>query len=223
MHIIIAGCGRVGSQLAATLDRQGHDVVIIDKNPNAFRRLADTFGGEALPGIVFDRHTLEKARIKQASAFIAVTSGDNSNIVSARTAKERFGVTTVVARIYDPDRAVIYERHGITTVATARWTTESILRVVLPVSEAAQGSLGPGEGDVVLIDFEVPDGAHHVPAATVHWPGESVLAAVSRGGQTTVPGSGVLLESGDVLHLAVQRTALESVRQRLAEIGAVKA
>ncbi|MGH8884761.1 MAG: potassium channel family protein [Egibacteraceae bacterium] len=219
MHVIIAGCGRVGSQLATALDADGHSVAIIDKNPLAFRWLEDDFGGETLEGVVFDRQTLEKAGIKRAQAFLAVTSGDNSNIVSARTAKERYGVGHVVARIYDPIRAAIYERHGITTIASARWTAETILRAVLPQGECVQGALGPGEGDVVLLDVEVPRLERPLGAASLNRPGEAVLAAVTRGGQTRVPGLGMLLQSGDRVHLAVQREALDKVRARVRSLG----
>jgi trk/ktr system potassium uptake protein len=219
LHVIIAGSGRVGSQLATALDAGGHSVVIIDKNRLAFRWLAEDFGGQALEGIAFDRQTLEKAGIKHAQAFIAVTSGDNSNIVSARTAKDRYGVAQVVARIFDPIRAEIYERHGITTIASTRWTAEAILRVVLPRNESIQGMLGPGGGDVVLLDIEVPQFKHPLEAVSLNQPGEAVLAAFSRGGQTRVPGTRTLLQPGDRLHLAVQRDALDKVRARVRSLG----
>src|SRR5688500_7375526 len=160
VHVIIAGCGRVGSQLALSLAHEGHDVVVIDKNPMAFRRLGEHFPGRALNGVVFDRPTLEEAGIKKAQAFIAVTSGDNSNIVSARTAKERYGVARVVARIYDPDRATIYERVGITTIASARWTAEAAMRHVVPSGDRIEGSIGAGGGDVVMMTVTVPESVH---------------------------------------------------------------
>lgn len=219
MHVVIAGCGRVGSQLATALDADGHSVAIIDKNGLAFRYLEDDFGGQALEGVVFDRHTLEKAGIKRAQAFLAVTSGDNSNIVSARTAKERYGVPIVVARIFDPIRAAIYERHGITTIASTRWTAEAILRAVLPQGESIQGGLGPGAGDVILLDIEVPRLDRPLEAASLNRPGEAVLAAFSRGGQTRVPCSGALLQPGDRLHLVVQRDAHEKIRAYLRSLG----
>jgi trk system potassium uptake protein TrkA len=219
VHVVIAGCGRVGSQLATALDADGHSVAIIDKRKLAFRRLDEDFGGKTFEGFAFDRETLEEAGIKQAQAFIAVTSGDNSNIVSARTAKERYGVEGVVARIYDPIRANIYERHGITTIASARWTAEAILREVLPRGECVQGSLGPGEGDVVLLDAQVPDVDDPVEAERLNVPGEAVLAAFSRGGQTRVPDDKTLLQGGDRLHLAVQRDALDKVRERIGRLG----
>ena len=219
VHVVIGGCGRVGSQLALELDGRGHDVVVVDKDPLSFRRLGDGFGGRKLQGIVFDRATLEDAGIKQASAYVAVTSGDNSNIVSARTARERFGVEHVVARIYDPDRAVIYERVGITTIASSRWTAETVLQALLPQPERISGTLGPGDGDVVLLSLEVPDHAHGHPASALHRPGHFVVAAVTRGGSTRVPVEGLLLEGGDRVHLAVQRPAVDLARGAVAALG----
>ncbi|MDP9405414.1 MAG: TrkA family potassium uptake protein [Actinomycetota bacterium] len=215
MHVIIAGCGRVGAQLATELTGDGNDVVVIDKNPQAFRRLGEDFSGRTLTGIVFDRETLEEAGVKRAQAFVAVTSGDNSNVVSARTAKDRYGVERVVARIYDPQRAVIYERLGITTIASARWTAEAAMRALLPEGERIEGSIGPGGGDVVLLTMTVPDAVHGGDAAVLTQPGRSVLVAITREGSTHLPVANALLEGGDQLHLAVQRDAVDAVRARL--------
>ena len=168
MHVVIAGCGRVGSALARALSDGGQHVVVIDKNQRAFRRLGDDFTGKTLTGIVFDRDILEAAGIRRAQAFVAVTSGDNSNVVSARTVKDRFGVERVVARIYDPERARIYERLGLPTIASARWATESILRSLLPEGDRIEGSVDPGgSGDVVMITLTVPQHVHGIPAAKV--------------------------------------------------------
>jgi trk system potassium uptake protein len=220
VHVVIAGCGRVGSQLARDLGGSGHDVVVIDKDRSAFRRLGDEFPGRKLPGIVFDRATLEEAGITRAQAFVAVTSGDNSNIVSARAAKEHYGVARVVARIYDPVRARIFERLGITTVATAQWTAEEITRNLLPAAERVAVALGPGGGEVVVVSIPLPFGARAVPHDAVTIPGRAVIAAVTREGRTNVPVAGGLLEGEDRVHLAVQREALDELRARIAELGA---
>ncbi|MGH3344117.1 MAG: potassium channel family protein, partial [Carbonactinosporaceae bacterium] len=124
MHIVIMGCGRVGSTLAHILEDQGHSVAVIDKEPAAFRRLGSHFDGRRVTGMGFDRDTLREAGIEQAAALASVSSGDNSNILAARVARETFGVENVVARIYDPRRAEVYQRLGIPTVATVRWTAD---------------------------------------------------------------------------------------------------
>jgi trk system potassium uptake protein len=218
--VLIAGCGRVGSTLAVTLSRDDHEVVVIDKNPASFRRLGDDFKGTAMAGIVFDRESLEAAGIRRAQVFVAVTSGDNSNIVAARTARERFGVERVVARIYDPARAEIFERMGVSVVASARWTVETIIRTLNPGEERIEGTIGPGVGDVLMLTMRVPSSCRGVEAEALMRPGESVLTAVTRAGNTRVPGRGGLLEAGDLVHLAVERSALDSVRRAVGLLGA---
>jgi trk system potassium uptake protein TrkA len=132
MYVVIMGCGRVGASLAAGLERLGHEVAVIDKDPQAFRRLGPDFHGRQVVGFGFHREVLAEAGIEKADAFAAVSSGDNSNILSARVARETFGVERVVARIYDAKRAAVYERLGIPTVATVPWTTDRFMRMVLP-------------------------------------------------------------------------------------------
>jgi len=132
VHVVVVGCGRVGSELAGTLEKSGHTVAVIDKNANAFRRLPAGYAGQRVVGFGFDRDNLEEAGIDRAGALAAVTNGDNSNIVCARIAKEHYGRRTVAARIYDPRRAQIYERLGIPTVATVAWTTDQVLARVMP-------------------------------------------------------------------------------------------
>lgn len=223
MHVVIAGCGRVGSLLAQSLGVSGHEVVVIDKDRKAFRRLGDDFTGRALTGIVFDRHVLEEAGIRNAQAFVAVTSGDNSNIVAARTAREHYEVERVVARIYDPVRARIFERLGITTVATAQWTAEEITRDLLPAEERVAAALGPGAGEVLILTLPMPAGAHGIPSDAVTLPGRAVLAGVTREGRTNVAVAGGLLEAGDRVHLAVQRDAVDDVRALVAGTGRERA
>ena len=137
VHIVIMGCGRVGSALAQTLEEQGHTVAVIDQDPTAFRRLGSGFAGRRVTGVGFDQDTLREAGIEEAGAFAAVSSGDNSNIIAARVAREMFGVENVAARIYDPRRAEVYQRLGIPTVATVRWTADQMLRRLLPVRRRA--------------------------------------------------------------------------------------
>src|SRR5919112_3278373 len=179
------GCGRVGSTLAHILEDQGHDVSIVDRNAEAFRRLGSQFQGKRVTGIGFDRDTLREAGIEHAEAFAAVSSGDNSNILAARVARETFGVDNVVARIYDPGRAEIYQRLGIPTVATVRWTADQMIRRLLP-SGAAPLFRDPS-GRVVLAEIPVHKGwvGHRVDqlgtAAHVR------IAYVTRLGEALVP------------------------------------
>lgn len=219
MLVVIGGCGRVGSQLAGVLAGQGHDVAVIDKKESAFRRLGEDFPGVTVQGFCFDRAALEEAGIRRAQAFVAVTSGDNSNVVSARAARDHYGVGTVVARIYDPERAPIYERLGIHTIASARWTAEQVLRALLPEGDRVDDvEVGPGPGQVVMLTLTIPSGVHGLDADELHLPGEAVLAAVTREHATRVPPAGALLEAGDQVHLAVDRASVERVRERVARL-----
>src|SRR5687768_9459886 len=147
------GCGRVGSTIAHTLEDAGHSVAIIDRDAGAFRRLRSTFAGKRIEGFGFDRDVLIDAGIEEAGAFAAVSNGDNSNIVSARVARETFGVEHVVARIYDPRRAEVYERLGIPTVATVRWTADQMLRSILPVGVRTQWT--DPTGNIALAEVAV--------------------------------------------------------------------
>ncbi len=173
VHIVVMGCGRVGSSLARNLERAGHSVAIIDQNPAAFRRLGPEFAGDQVTGVGFVRETLHRAGIDRAGAFAAVSSGDNSNIISARVARETFGVAHVVARIYDPKRAEVYERLGIPTVATVPWTVNRLLSVLL--------------GDKHVEDWRDPSGAVSLVQVPLHegWIGQKVRRA---GGGDRRPG-----------------------------------
>src|SRR3954470_17025230 len=158
------GCGRVGSSLALSLESKGHEVAVIDQEGSAFRRLGSGFEGRRVQGVGFDRDTLREAGIERAYAFAAVSSGDNSNILAARVARETFGVENVVARIYDPGRAEIYQRLGIPTVATVRWTADQMMRRLLPSGVASL--FRDPSGRVVLAEVPVHKGwvGHRVDA-----------------------------------------------------------
>lgn len=200
MLVVIMGCGRVGSSLAVGLERLGHDVAIIDRDPQAFRRLPGDFGGREIVGIGFDRDVLREAGIERAAAFAAVSSGDNSNIISARVARETFGIERVVARIYDAKRAAVYERLGIPTVATVPWTTDRLLRMLLP--------------DGVATAWRDPSGAVAVLPLPVHdeWAGHSVteleqaagcrVAFILRFGAGLLPTADTMVQAEDLIYVA---------------------
>lgn len=217
MHVVIAGCGRVGSELASNLERLGHSVAVVDKNAKAFDRLKTTFGGKQIVGFAFDREVLEEAGIRDAAAFASVTSGDNSNIVSARVAKEHYRVPQVVARIYDPRRAQIYQRLGIQTVATVRWTTDQILRALLPEEVPVEYTVDNGE--VVVTALAVPSEVVGRAALELELPGIRRLIAVSRFGVPRVPDKDLMLQEGDILHFAVPRGDAMQLGEELKKVG----
>jgi trk system potassium uptake protein TrkA len=216
MHVVIGGCGRVGSDLTVSLSKQGHTVSVIDKNPSAFERLPPGFEGQTLVGIVFDQETLEAAGIRDAGAFVAVTNGDNSNIVSARIAREHYSVERVVARIYDPRRAEIYRRLGIPTVATVRWASAEIYDQLFHGIEHTE--LAIGGGDMVLLRMEIPKELAGQPVSSLTQPGKATVVAVDRMGSATIPTQDTTFQEGDVAHVIVRREALDDLRSRLAEV-----
>jgi trk system potassium uptake protein len=201
MHFIVVGCGRVGSEVAQSLTADGHEVVIIDRRAEAFRRLGEDFAGVTMVGVGFDRDTLIAAGITSESAVAAVTSGDNSNILIARVARETFGVSHVVARIYDPRRASIYERLGIATVATVAWTSERVLRE-LTSSESAPDWIDP-TAKFTMIERRVPAAAAGMSIAKLEAASTGRVALLGRFGEASIPASTLLLQEDDVLHVIV--------------------
>lgn len=215
MHVVVVGCGRVGSELAGMLERLGHTVAIIDKQPSAFRRLPSGFGGATVVGFGFDRDTLVEAGVERAGAVAAVTSGDNSNIMSARVAVETFGIERVVARIYDPRRAIIYERLGIPTVATVAWTTDQVMRRLLAGDHEADW-VDPS-GKVALVERDLPAEWAGRKLAELDEPGRFTLVAVSRLGAAQLAPPDLVGQEGDVLHFVVTVGTLEELAERLSE------
>jgi trk system potassium uptake protein TrkA len=217
VHVIVVGCGRVGSELAVRLQRDGHDVAIIDKNKRAFRRLPEDWGGHTVEGFGFDRDHLALAGVAEAGALAAVTSGDNSNILTARIARETFQIPNVVARIYDPRRAVIYQRLGIPTVATVTWTTDQVVRRLFPTRSVTEYTDGTGEFD--FVESSLPDG----------WVGRRLAGLVegdryrpilvTRAGQAHLAGPDLVGQVGDVLLMAVRTGAAEELESRLKSGG----
>ena len=208
------GCGRVGSGLARALSRAGHSVAVIDQDPVSFRRLGPDFHGQQIRGMGFDRDTLLEARIREADAFAAVSSGDNSNIIAARVAREQFGVTNVVARIYDPKRAQVYERLGIPTVATVPWTTDRLLRAVIP--------------DGLISEWRDPSGTVTIVNLPYHreWIGRQLTeledalgvraAFVTRFGNGVLPTPDTVIQEGDLVYAAALSTQTNEIAQMAA-------
>jgi trk system potassium uptake protein TrkA len=211
VHIVIMGCGRVGSTLAHILEDRGYSVAVIDRDPEAFRKLRSSFKGSRVTGMGFDRDVLIQAGIQEADAFAAVSSGDNSNIISARVARESFGIDRVAARIYDPRRAEVYQRLGIPTVATVRWTADQMLRKLLP--EGAEPLWRDPTGKIVLAEVAFSD----------RWLGEKVkaiemntgtrIAFTDRLGEAMIPAPATVLQEGDVLHVIAHEDELDRITE----------
>jgi trk system potassium uptake protein TrkA len=209
VHVVIMGCGRLGSTLAQKLDAQGHQVAVIDRDAEAFRRLGDGFGGVTVNGIGFDRDVLRAAGVERADAFAAVSSGDNSNIISARLARETFGVSRVVARIYDSRRAQVYERLGIPTIATIRWAADRMYRFLVP--------------DQRIEVFRDPTSVVSIVETPLHrdWIGRTVksledrtgarVAYLARFGMGTLAQPSAVLQDGDQVYMLVTDETVDQV------------
>ncbi|MGY1826437.1 MULTISPECIES: potassium channel family protein [unclassified Blastococcus] len=201
MHVVVMGCGRVGSAIARRLEQIGHSVAVIDQDPEAFRRLGPEFAGRQITGLGFDRQTLLDAGIDSAGAFAAVSSGDNSNIISARVARETFGVQHVVARIYDSKRAEVYERMGIPSVATVPWTVNRLLRELLSVKVSELWREPTGQ--VLLVRVTVTDRWVGRKLAALEAATGARAAWLTRFGEAQLPTPTTVLQDGDQLVVAV--------------------
>lgn len=207
MHVVVVGCGRVGSGLARTLEESGHTVAVVDRRSKAFERLPEGFTGTTVLGVGFDRDRLKAAGIEQASALAAVTNGDNSNILVARVARETFGIANVVARIYDPRRAKIYERLGVPTIATVEWATERVLQRIMP--ERPTSEWIDASAKVCLIERPVPPAWAGKKVSDLDLHGLARVAVVTRLGQGTVASQDTVLQEGDLVHVSIDGSSIE--------------
>ena len=208
------GCGRVGSLLALELESNGHTVAVIDQSKEAFRRLGPDFKGRTVTGVGFDRDTLLEAGIEGAQAFAAVSNGDNSNILAARVARESFGVTNVVARIYDPGRAEIYQRLGIPTVATVLWAADQILRRLTP--EGSRSEWRDASGTVQLAEVHPHIDWFGLPVKEIEKAAALRVAFLTRLGEGLIPDDGTVLQDGDLIHVMLRDDELKNVEAVLA-------
>jgi trk system potassium uptake protein TrkA len=202
VHVVIMGCGRVGSTLARAVEKRGHSVAVIDQNADAFRRLGPDFGGRTVTGLGFDPAVLREAGVEDCDAFAAVSSGDNSNIISARVARETFGVDNVVARIYDPGRAEVYERLGIPTVATVRWTADQMLMRLLP--DAAEPEWRDPSGTIRIDPMPANAGWIGHRLTELEAASGARVAYLTRLGAGHMPHPETVLQEGDLLHVVMR-------------------
>ncbi|MCL4417399.1 MAG: TrkA family potassium uptake protein [Actinobacteria bacterium] len=213
MNIVIGGCGRVGRYLAHTLENSGHSISIIDKNPANFDELWTGYKGKRVVGIVFDRDVLENAGIKEADVYVAVTSGDNSNIVSARIAKEYYKVPIVFARIYDPRRAEIYKNFGISTVASVSWASSRLVSLILNPDLHSEYVFGSGE--VEMMEVTLPLRLENKLVKDLEITGGIKVSAIFRENNVFIPNPGTIFNRDDVLYITVSHDSISKLRNML--------
>jgi trk system potassium uptake protein TrkA len=215
VHIIVVGCGRVGSELATRLVADGHSVAVVDKRAVAFGRLPADFPGTVVVGFGFDQDHLKEAGAESAGALAAVTSGDNSNILTARIARETFEIPNVVARIYDPRRALIYQRLGIPTVATVSWTVDQVARRLFP--ERSTTAWTDPTGAVSMVEQSLPPGFAGRRLEMLTDDDRFRPVIVTRGGVARIAQPHMVGQEGDVLLFAVRTGAMGDLEKRLKE------
>lgn len=213
MKLIIIGCGRVGAGLAQTLSQRGHAVTVVDKDSLTFERLGSTFKGQTVNGGGFDREVLLQTGIERADGLAAVTGSDEVNIVTARLARQMFRVPRVVARLYDPRKAEVYQRLGLQTINPVTWGINRIAELLCYSHLDTILSLGSGEVD--LVEVEVPPLLVGRRVTEVTLSGETQVVAISRGGKTFLPTLGTVFQERDLLHLAVLATSADRLKALL--------
>ena len=213
MKVIIMGCGRVGSQVGRLLENEGHQVTVIDPEPRNLDRLGANFKGQKIKGVGFDRDVLIQAGIESADAFVASSQSDNANIISARIARNIFHVPRVITRLYDPRRAEIYRRLGLVTISMTDWGAQRINELL------AHNTLEPnfyfGKGEVSLVAIETPPHLVGRLVKDVTIPGEISVVAITRQGEALMTTLGSELCAQDLIHFAVQASAMERLETLL--------
>lgn len=211
MKFLIIGCGRVGSSVANTLYIDNHEVIIVDNKENAFNRLSKGFNGITVVGHAFDKDVLEGAQIEQVDALAALTNGDNTNIVTAKIARDEYSVPKVVARIYDPVRARIYRDIGIQTVAPVSWTSNKIKDLLVHPEYATQITFGNGEVEMTRVEITGKLIGKAVSNVTI--PSQVQVISITRLGTSFIPTGGTMFEKGDVARFVVSRAALSRFQE----------
>jgi len=217
MKVIVMGCGRIGSRVSQLLSEQGHEVTIIDHDSNSDGRLGPNFKGSIIKGLGFDRNVLIQAGIEQAEAFVSASQSDNANIVAARIARNIFHVPRVVARLYDPRRAEIYQRLGLTTISSTNWGAQRIFQVLTHLDIDVWDTFGSGE--VSLVHVELPPQLAGRNVMQLNVPGEIMVVSITRNDHAFVPASGTEFHEGDLINLVVLSSALDRLEELLGMEG----
>ena len=210
MNVMIIGCGRVGSQLALLLSQEGHNVTIIDKDPDAFKRLGGTFNGITATGTGFDENLLKELKIDRLDAFVSVTSGDNTNLMASQIAKKMFKVPRVIARVYDPKRAELYRKFGLDTISGTVLVAAMIRDKII---ENRFTSYLVETGELGVIEMIVGDELKGKRTEELNMPDEFLVITIERKKRVIIPQPDTRLESADKVIGVVRTTSLKKVKE----------
>lgn len=209
MYVIVVGCGRVGSELATMLSTEGHDVVVIDKNKDAFKRLGATFNGISIQGYGYDEETLKAAGIDRCDAFAAVTDLDNSNMMAAEVATKIFGVQKVITRLYHPERERTLQLLGLDYVCGTTMVAQAILDKLV----SSHGRHLTVRGALELVEFVAGAAVHNRSVLDIQIPNEFRICMVTREGSSFIPWRETILREKDILLAVVKDIAYPKVRK----------
>ena len=210
MNIMIVGCGRVGSQLALLLSQEGHNVTIIDKNPEAFKRLGGSFNGLTATGTGFNEELLRELKIDKQDAFVSVTSGDNTNLMATQIAKKIFQVPRVIARVYDPKRADIYRKLGLDVISGTTLVAAMIRDKII---ENRFTSYLLDTGELGVIEIPVAEALKGKKVQDINIPDEFLVTVIERKKRVIIPQPDTKLEAGDKAIGVVRTTSLDKVKK----------
>ena len=216
-NILIVGCGRVGVELAHSISAKGHHVTVMDTNLQSFDRLGPGFSGRTVQGDALDQDSLKRAGIDQAHGLAAVTTSDSANIVAARIARDIFHVEHVVARVYDPTRAPIYEHMGLQTIASSSWGARRIEQLLL--HPGLRSLVAAGNGEVQIYEVSVPEAWAGRDLGSVLPAGQALPVAVTRGGRALLPSLDFELHGSDLLQLSATAEGAATLRRLLTGNG----
>ncbi|RME40021.1 MAG: TrkA family potassium uptake protein [Thermoflexia bacterium] len=220
MHIIVVGCGRTGSLLARALAERGHQVVVIDPNPDQFIRLGPNFRGRTITGVGFDRDVLLRAGIDHAQGVAAVTSDEMANLLVAFIARQHFKVPNVVARLFEPERAALYQAIGVSIVTAAEWRAHRLEQLLCQPALNVMDTLGNGE--VTIVEIRVPPAWAGRPFAFLFIPEKVIPTVLIRRGVARIPAPDVALEAGDIIRISIATDALEELRAQILQAGGIE-
>lgn len=213
MKVIIVGCSHMGAGLAMNLQDKGHEVTIIDRQEDAFKKLPSVFHGQTIVGFGIDKSVLEAANINRVDAVITSTDNDETNALLARIAKNEYRVPRVIARIYNPRKADIYQSFGIQTISPIMWGIQRVSELLS--YNQLDCVWGPENGNVEMIRIETPSLLIGRPLRELESVGEIKVVTITRGNKAFIPVSGTVVEAQDVLYIVVATTAIRKLKEML--------